>query len=108
MRGNDHDLDEPAARFAPQDLPPPPLAPQLAADLAKLRPVPTRRPWRSLLTLVALGLLTPLAVRLIVGLRPDWAQLPPGPLAMGTLGWLALFIIPLALAVLPARGQVLA
>jgi hypothetical protein len=87
---------------------PPPLAGALAADLAHLTPVPTRRPVRSLLALLALGLATPVAVRLIVGLRPDWGQLPGGAMAIGAAGWLALFVVPLTLAVLPDRGQVLA
>jgi hypothetical protein len=94
--------------FVPPSLPAPPLSPQLAADLRDLRPVPTRRPWRSLLALAACALLTPVSVRLIVGLRPDWDQLPMGLTVMGAAGWLLLFIVPLGLAVLPARGQVLA
>jgi hypothetical protein len=92
----------------PPSLPPPPLAPALAGAIGGLQPVPTRQPARSLLALLALGLLTPVSVRLIVGLRPDWAALPAGPLTLGAMGWLVLFVVPLALAVLPDRGQVLA
>ena len=92
----------------PPSLPPPPLARTLAGELGRLQPVSTRRPVRSLLALLALGLLTPVAVRLIVGLRPDWAQLPAGSVALGAVGWLVLFVVPLALALVPDRGQVLA
>jgi hypothetical protein len=110
MTGEDRPVpsDVDLANLGPRELAPPPPAAALAADLGRLQPVRTRQPARSLLTLMALGLLTPIAVRLIVGLRPDWAQLPAGPVALGTVGWLVLFVVPLALAVLPDRGQVLA
>jgi hypothetical protein len=104
----DESRTEPLPPIAPAELPPPPLGAALRTQLGQLGPVRTRTPARSLALLLGVGLLTPIAVRLIVGLRPDWAQLPALPRALCAVGWLALLVVPLALAVLPPRGQVLA
>ena len=107
MKPHDQPGEAPETPPLPSALVPPAPAGRLRAELANLKPVPTRVPTRQFLWLATVALLAPLVLRLLVGLRPDWAHLPTGQVVLGIVGWLAAFLLPLALAVIPPRGQVL-
>jgi hypothetical protein len=86
---------------------PPPPARALLDAVGAMKPVPTRRPGRTLATVTALLLLyaaIPLALK---RLRPDLPYLPVPWLALVALAWLLGFALPLGAAFLPRRGQVL-
>jgi hypothetical protein len=85
----------------------PPPAGALLASVATLAPVPTRVPLRALLGVVAVAGLFPVGLVAAVPLRADLLMLPRAWLVGTGLFWLAGFVVPLALAFLPPRGQVL-
>jgi hypothetical protein len=91
----------------PASLPTPPPAPELLTALRGLEPVATRAPWRGLLAVAALAGLVPGGALLAMPWRPDLRALPRAwVLAIGA-GWLVGVIVPLTLAFLPPRGEVL-
>jgi hypothetical protein len=91
----------------PSATPPPPPSPALLEAMGAIRPVRTRVPLRTLLLLAAAAAVYPIAAIAVVPLRRDLHALPPLWLGAVALVWLAGFIVPLALAILPRRGQVL-
>ncbi len=86
---------------------PPPLSPMLEAELARLRPVATRRPVRQVVLLVALSLVYGAGVLAMLAMRPDAHELPMGWLVGAGLAWLLGFVVPLYLATVPRAGAVL-
>jgi len=87
--------------------PPPPASPALLASLDDMKPVRTRVPLRTLLVVLAAGCVYPVAALAIYPLRRDLSALPVLWLLAVALVWLAGFTIPLVLAFLPRRHQVL-
>jgi hypothetical protein len=85
---------------------PPPLSPMLEAELARLRPVETRRPVRQVVLLVALSLVYGAGVLAMLAMRPDAQELPMGWLVGAGLAWLLGFVVPLYLATVPRPGAV--
>ena len=101
-------LDEPLAPL--RDLPaprPPPLPADLDAELARLTPVVPRRPLRQLAVVAAVSLAYAALVVAVVSVRADMPGLPR-PWLLAYLGaWLVGFGVPLALALIPARGSMM-
>jgi hypothetical protein len=86
---------------------PPPPSPQLMTALAELRPVRTRRP---LMALAAAALVSVAYGALLLWLFPvrrDFAALPHLWWGAVALAWLAGFVAPLAMAIVPRRRAVL-
>jgi hypothetical protein len=90
------------------ELPAPPPSAALESLVANARPVPRRRPVRTLaLVLLASVLLLAIHVR-VHGLRHDLAYLPAWWFWAMSLAWLAAFATPLAIALLPRKGSMFA
>jgi len=87
--------------------PPPPISTDLRSSLDGMKPVRTRVPLRTLLLVLAAGCVYPVTALAIYPLRRDLSALPPAWLIGVALVWLAGFCIPLVLALLPRRHQVL-
>ena len=87
--------------------PPPPPSAALQASLDDLKPVRTRVPFRTLLVVLAAGCVYPVTALAIYPLRRDLSALPVVWLIAVALLWVAGFSIPLVLALLPRRHQVL-
>jgi hypothetical protein len=88
-------------------VPPPPPSATLLADIAKMRPVRTRVPLWTLLIVAAATAVYPVAALAMYPLRRDLFALPRPWVVCVALTWLAGFIVPLTLAVMPRPGQVL-
>jgi hypothetical protein len=86
---------------------PPPMSPALEAELGTLAPVATRRPVRQLARLVALSLLYATGVLALVTVRDDANELPIGWMVSVGIAWLAGFVVPVYLAVVPPAGEVM-
>lgn len=90
---------------------PPPAPPPLPADLEqaldRLAPVPPRRPWRQLAVVALVSLVYAGLVLAVVTVREDLPGLPRAWLASYLAAWAVGFGLPLALAVIPARGSLL-
>jgi hypothetical protein len=86
---------------------PPPASPALRASLDGMRPVRTRVPLRTLLVVLAAACAYPVSAVAIYPLRKDLSTLPAAWLIAVALVWLAGFTVPLVLALLPPRRQVL-
>ncbi|HEY0191700.1 MAG TPA: NrsF family protein [Kofleriaceae bacterium] len=97
-------IDDLARRPAPA---PPSLSRALEAELGQLAPVATRRPLRQLALLVMISLIYGAGVLAMVAMRRDLHELPMAWLAGVGLAWLAGFVIPVYLALVPRDGQVL-
>lgn len=88
--------------------PPPEIGALLDAELARLAPRATRRPWRDLMVVLLGGLVTAAALLVLMRVRKDLAELPRLWLVLMALGWLAGFAIPAYLALVPPAGQMVA
>jgi len=69
---------------------PPPISPELDAELAKLEPVATRRPWRQLAIVLAIALAYAGGMLAVLTIRRDLDELPMGWLFMAGIAWLIL------------------
>src|SRR5438552_11259049 len=87
-------------------LPPPPSA-ALRAAIDKAKPVRTRVPWHTLLVVLAAACAYPVSAVALYPLRQDLSALPAPWLITVALVWLAGFAIPLVVALLPRKRQVL-
>jgi hypothetical protein len=87
--------------------PPAPPSPALLAALSDLEAVRTRVPVRTLLLVAAAACVYPVTALGLYPLRKDLDALPFAWLITVALVWLAGFAVPLVLAVLPRKGQVL-
>ncbi|HVZ72754.1 MAG TPA: NrsF family protein [Polyangia bacterium] len=87
-------------------LPPPPSS-DLLADVGSMRPVRTRVPLLALCIVAVAAAVYPVVGLAIYPLRPDLAALPTWWLVSVALVWLAGFIVPLTLAIMPRAGHVL-
>jgi Negative regulator of sigma F len=87
---------------------PPAMSPALEAELAQLAPVATRRPLRQLALLVGVSLIYGIGLFvMLLALRADLHDLPMGWLFGVGLAWLLGFVVPTALATVPARGSMM-
>ena len=98
--------DAQSLRFLQSTRPHPP-SPALWASIERMRPVRTRVPLRTLLVLAAASCVYPICAIALYPLRRDLPALPSGWLVGVALVWLSGFVVPLVVAVLPRRGQVL-
>lgn len=87
--------------------PPPPIGAALERELVALAPAGLRRPARQLAWVGATSLAYATGLLFALSTRGDLSQLPRPWLVGAALAWLAGFVVPMALALLPARGQVL-
>ena len=87
--------------------PPPPASAALQESLDGMKPVRTRVPLRTLLVVLAAGCVYPVSAVAIYPLRRDLSALPLPWLLAVALVWLLGLAVPLALAFLPRRRQVL-
>ena len=85
----------------------PPPSPALLAALADLAPVRPRRPARSLFVVLFAGCAYPAWTLASSPLPPQLATSPVVWLMAQAALWLAGFVVPLAVILVPARGQVL-
>jgi hypothetical protein len=93
-----------------RDLPfpsPPPMGDALAAELAAMRPVAPRRPWRDLARVAGVSLVYGATLLVLLDLRRDLPDLPVARLALVATSWLIAFGALLWLAVVPRRGSVM-
>lgn len=97
---SDDDLSLPAFR-------PPPLGADLEAALGTIEPVATRRPLRQLAVLVGASLIYGAVWLAFVTMRRDLHELPIAWIVGGALAWALGFVVPLALAMLPAAGSMM-
>ncbi len=88
-------------------LTPPPPSPELMAKMAGLRPVRTRRPWRALAWAALASAMYAALLLAVFPVRRDFAALPHLWWAAVGVAWLAGFVAPLALAIVPRRRAVL-
>jgi hypothetical protein len=84
----------------------PPLSPALEAELARLRPVGTRRPLRELAILIGLSVIYGAGLLVALAVRRDLSELPMGWVTATALGWLLGFVVPCYLALVPRPGAV--
>lgn len=83
----------------------PPIGGPLAAELAQLTAVASRRPLLQLALLLVASLVYAAAILAVQHTRVDLGELPvPWLIAVG-LAWLAGFVIPSALALVPGRAM---
>jgi hypothetical protein len=100
----DESIDLP---LGPRERPAPRPAAALLANLGDLQPVRTRRPIKTLLLVAAAAVVYPIYALSQFPLRSDLGALPWSWFIPVAFLWLGGFILPLALALLPARGRVL-
>jgi len=86
--------------------PPVPPSSALLARVNDMRPVRTRVPLLTLVIVAVAAVVFPTVALAIYPLRRDLADLPPLWFGTMALVWLAGFIIPLTVAIIPRRGQV--
>lgn len=101
------DGDEPSTAWPSGDVPPPPPSAQLLAVASRPSRVRPRAPLASFLLLLAAAAVIPVATLVRRGPRPDLPALPVAWIVVMAVAWSAAAIVPLALAVLPRRRQVL-
>lgn len=94
-------LDDLAA-LAP---PPPPLGGDLERELAAFAPVATRRPHRQLAVLAGASLLYAAMWIYVLTVRGDLGELPAMWVAFAAVAWLAGFLVPSYLALVPHHGS---
>ena len=97
--------DGPVSPAGMGDMPPPNAA--LLAAVAGMKPVRTRAPGRTALTLLAGGVVIVAGCLLMYGTRADLSALPVGWVAATALAWVMALLAVLLPAVLPRRGEVL-
>jgi hypothetical protein len=97
-------LDRLAAARPPA---PPPLSPELETELGKLQPVAPRRPWRQLAMLALVSLVYAGGLVTVLTVRRDLRELPVAWLVGAGAAWLAGFVVPSLLALVPRQGSVM-
>jgi len=88
------------------DAPPPPSQDLLAA-VGQMKPVRTRSRWGAFVAVLAFAVMVPAYTLLRGPLRRDLGDLPPAWVAAGAALWALGFVLSLAAALVPARGDVL-
>lgn len=112
MSSTDSPVENPAddrwmesLREVPSSLPE--LPPELAADLRALPASSPRRPHRQFGIAVAVSLAYAAVILTVYELRPDLGFLPRLWIALVALSWAAGFAVPLYVALVPRRGEVM-
>jgi hypothetical protein len=85
----------------------PPPGPALLAAIGDMKPVRTRVPARTLLLLLAVGAVWPI-IAVLHRPRADLPFLPVAWVVAMAAAWTAGVVVPLVVAILPRRGEVLA
>jgi negative regulator of sigma F NrsF-like protein len=91
---------------APESMTPPPPGAALLQAVGDMKPVRTRAPLRTLLVVLAAGLVLPIAA-VVRRTRADLPFLPVLWVVAMAVAWTVGVIAPLVAAVLPRRGEVL-
>jgi hypothetical protein len=91
----------------PSSVAPPPPSAALMASVSAMRPVRTRVPLWTLLIVAVATSVYPVVALALYPLRRDLHALPKLWFATVALAWLAGFVVPLTLALIPRAGQVL-
>jgi hypothetical protein len=97
--------DDVLAQLAAQTPPAPPLSSVLEVELGTLAPVAMRRPWRHAAIVGVVAIAYAAGLLAVLALRKDLDHLPMGWLAAVGLLWLAGFVAPSMLALVPPAGQ---
>src|SRR5205823_7197359 len=84
---------------------PPPIGDALEKELAALAPVKTRRPLRQLGILAGISVIYGAALVAALTTRKDMAELPMHWLLAAGIAWLAGFLFPAYLALVPRPGS---
>jgi hypothetical protein len=83
----------------------PAIGGSLATELAQLKPVAPRKPLRQLATLLVASVVYAAAILLVQRTRVDLEELPVAWLVAVGAAWLAGFVIPCTLALVPGRAM---
>ena len=86
---------------------PPPISPELEAELGKLERVPTRRPLYQLAVLASISLIYGASLLFFLTMREDMNELPMFWLAAVALAWLFGFLVPCYFALVPRKGSMM-
>ena len=87
--------------------PPPPPAPMLIKAVEGMQPVRMRSRFGAFTVVLVAGLIWPTLTMLLRPMRPDLAVLPRIWVVVGAVLWGAAFVLSLAAALIPRRGDVL-
>lgn len=87
--------------------PPPPPAPALLEAVGRMKPVRTRTRFGAFLTVLMVGAIAPAVSLLTRPVRRDLSGLPPAWVIAGAALWAGAFVLTLAAALIPRRGDVL-
>ena len=108
MKPQDADeLDGLAAMRPALDRPPPPPSPEMLKATGAMKPVRTRWRFGAFLAVLALGAAWPAYTLIRFPLRRDLGALPAAWVGVGAALWAFAFVSSLAMALVPARGDVL-
>ena len=83
----------------------PAMSPALEAELAELKPVALRRPWRHAAIVGMVSLAYAGGLLAVLTVRRDLDELPTGWLVAVGLLWLVGFVVPSSLALVPPAGH---
>src|SRR6188768_630489 len=92
---------------APREVDPPAPSSKLLDRVASMGRVRTRAPLKTLSIVLLASLVYAFMPFLLFQVRPDLPYLPVGGVVAISAIWFASFMVPLALVVVPPRGQVL-
>ena len=106
-RGNGVSDDKLAGFEALPTLVPPPMGAELAAELERMTPVPTRRPLRDLARVAAVSVVYGAVLLMLFDMRRDLDGLPIAWVIGVAVAWFAGFGALLWLAIVPRRGAVM-
>lgn len=95
-------LDELAGGLPPK---PPALSRELEAELGRLAPVAPRRPVRQLAALAGISLVYAAGLVAVLTVRRDFGELPVAWIVGAAAAWLAGFVVPCYLAMVPRPGS---
>lgn len=90
------------------ELPAPPPSPALIGMVRAEGAAKTRVPTRDLAIVVGVALASAVVHVVVAGVRSDLATLPPSWFWATAVAWLSAFLAPIAIALVPRRGSVLA
>ncbi|HVR62092.1 MAG TPA: NrsF family protein [Polyangia bacterium] len=104
MAASDASQRRPPSGF---DESPPAPSPALMAAVQAMKPVRMRSRFTAFAVVLALGLIWPVVTLLVRPLRQDMPGLPRAWIIGGAIVWGAVFVVSLAAALIPRRGDVL-
>jgi hypothetical protein len=108
MTAKDRDAGEIEAGFGDRlDAPAPPPAPALLDAVSGMSAVRTRGRFGAFAAVLGIALVAPLVLLAVRPMRRDLGALPPVWLVAAAAVWLGAFVVSLAAALVPMRGDVL-